>query len=185
VNFNWQHNLSSIPRRLLFIRLSWVLLFILGISLTIAIYPTPTVANLVPLETKSNITVPTSISLAGEWDFAADLLRPDRANQPTVNDKNWRSIQVPSNWFLQGQDVSGVAWYRHHFQIDRSLKGKVIQLVFEGVDYTGDVWLNGHYLGFHEGYFQPFRFVVSEQLKYDTDNVLVVKVIAIARRART
>jgi beta-mannosidase len=176
VNFNWIHNLSWLFRRFPFIRFIWVLLFILGISLTIAIHPTSTVANLAPLETKSNITIPASISLAGEWEFAADLLQPDHANQPTVNDQNWRSIQVPSNWFLQGQDVSGVAWYRHHFQIDRSLNGKVIQLVFESVDYTGDVWLNGHYLGFHEGYFQPFRFVVSEQLKYDTDNVLVVKV---------
>jgi beta-mannosidase len=176
VNFNWQHNLYAIVRRFPFIRFIWVLLFSFGIGLTIAIHPTPTVANLAPLETKSNITIPASISLAGEWEFASDRMQPDNANLPTVSDQNWRSIQVPSNWFLQGQDVSGVAWYRRHFQLDRSLKGKVVQLVFEGVDYTGDVWLNGHYLGFHEGYFQPFRFVVSDQLKYGSDNVLVVKV---------
>jgi beta-mannosidase len=161
--------LSSLIRQFPFIRFIWALLFILGISLTIAVHPTTTAANPVPLETKS-------ISLGGEWKFASGHLQPDNAYLPTFNDRNWKSIQVPSNWFLQGQDLSGVAWYRHHFRIDRSLKGKVIQLVFEGVDYTGDVWLNGHYLGFHEGYFQPFRFVVSEDLKYNDDNILIVKV---------
>jgi beta-mannosidase len=176
VNFNCNHNLSSLIRRFPFIQFIWALLFSFGIGLTIAIHPTPIVANLVPPETKPSLTIPATISLGGKWKFASGHLQIDHADLPTVSDQNWRSIQVPSNWFLQGQDVSGVAWYRRHFQIDRSLKGKVVQLVFEGVDYTGDVWLNGHYLGFHEGYFQPFRFVVSEQLKYDADNVLVVKV---------
>ncbi|WP_373540662.1 glycoside hydrolase family 2 protein [Chamaesiphon sp.] len=176
MNFNWKHNLYSLLRRFPFVRSIWALLFILGISLTIAIHSTPTVANPAQLETKPSLTIPASILLGGEWKFASGHLQPDNAYLPTFNDRNWKSIQVPGNWFLQGQDLSGVVWYRRHFQIDRSLKGKVIQLVFDGVDYTGDVWLNGHYLGFHEGYFQPFRFVVSEQLKYETENILVVKV---------
>jgi beta-mannosidase len=173
MNFS-SKNRSTFQRQLF--QFFWATLFILGISLTIAIHPTPTVANPVQLETQPSLTIPAAISLGGEWKFSSGHLQPDNAYLPTYNDRNWKSIQVPGNWFLQGQDLSGVAWYRHHFQIDRSLKGKVIHLVFEGVDYTGDVWLNGHYLGFHEGYFQPFRFVVSDDLKYNGDNVLVVKV---------
>jgi beta-mannosidase len=176
MNFIWKYR--SIFKRQIspFVRDIWVMLFVLSMTLSILVYSTPTVANLVPLASKSTIVSPISIPLGGEWKFAPDYLQSDNASQPTFNDLNWRSISVPSNWFLQGQDLSGVVWYRRHFQIDRSLKGKVIQLVFDGVDYTGDVWLNGHYLGFHEGYFQPFRFVISEQLKYDSDNILVVKV---------
>jgi beta-mannosidase len=176
VNFNWKHYFSSLLRKFSFIRFIWALLFIISISLTIVIHPNPTVANPVQLETQPSSTILAAISLGGEWKFASGHLQPDNAYLPIYNDRNWRSIVVPSNWFLKGQDLSGVAWYRHHFQIDRSLKGKVIQLVFDGVDYTGDVWLNGHYLGFHEGYFQPFRFVVSDDLKYNSDNILVVKV---------
>jgi beta-mannosidase len=172
----WKHHLSYLLRTFPFIRFIWILLFVIGIGFTIAIHPTSTVANPVPLETKSIAKTPASISLDGEWKFAPGYLQPDNAYLPTFNDRNWRSIQVPGNWFLQGNDLSGVAWYRHHFQVNSELKNKVIQLVFEGVDYTGDVWLNGHYLGFHEGYFQPFRFVVSDYLKYNNDNVLVVKV---------
>lgn len=176
VNFNWKHHLPSLPRQFPFFRFIWALLFVVGISLKIAVHSTPTIANPVPIEAQSNTKISSSISLDGEWKFAPGYLQPDNAYLSTYNDRNWRSIVVPGNWFLQEQDVSGIAWYRRHFQLDRSLKGKVIQLVFEGVDYTGDVWLNGHYLGFHEGYFQPFRFVVSDDLKYNGDNVLVVKV---------
>jgi beta-mannosidase len=176
VNFNWNQNLYSLLRRFPFVRSIWVSIFIIGISLTIAIHPTPTVANPAQLETKPSLTIPASISLGGEWKFASGHLQPDNAYLATFNDRNWKSIQVPGNWFLQGQDLSGVVWYRRHFQIDRSLKGKVARLVFDGVDYTGDVWLNGHYLGFHEGYFQPFEFLVSDYLKTNADNILVIKV---------
>jgi beta-mannosidase len=184
MNFIWKHRSIFQHQIFPFLRAIWVVLFILGMSLSVVIHSTSTIANPIQLESKATVTSPGSISLGGEWKFAPDYLQPDNASQPTFNDspgerlrqRNWRSIVVPSNWFLQRQDLAGVAWYRHHFQIDRSFKGKVIQLVFDGVDYTGDVWLNGHYLGFHEGYFQPFRFFVSEQLKYGDDNVLVVKV---------
>ncbi len=172
----WKHRSILQCQRFTYFRASCLVLFVLGISLSILVTSTPMVANPVQLVSKSTVVSSGSLSLGGKWKFARGDFRPDEASEPTFDDLNWRSISVPSNWFLQGQDVSGVAWYRHHFQIDRSLKNKVIQLVFDGVDYTGDVWLNGHYLGFHEGYFQPFRFVVSEQLKYGSDNILAVKV---------
>ncbi|NET36122.1 MAG: glycoside hydrolase family 2, partial [Cyanothece sp. SIO1E1] len=125
-----------------------------------------------------------TIPLAGQWQFWADPASVDSSPhlQPThtlptyIDQGNWQPIAVPSNWFLQGQDFAGVAWYQRHFEIDPNLQGKVIKLVFEGVDYAADVWLNGEYLGFHEGYFQPFSFLVSEQLHFGTDNVLVVRV---------
>ena len=43
------------------------------------------------------------------------------------------------------------------------------------MDYAADVWLNGQYLGFHEGYFEPFNFDVTGLLKKQ-DNLLVVRV---------
>ncbi len=124
----------------------------------------------------SNVTIPRKLSLASEWKFAPGDLQPANGYGLEVNDRNWQSITVPGNWFLQGKDLSGVAWYRHHFQADRQLQGKIVQLIFEGVDYTADVWLNGQYLGFHEGSFQPFQFDVSKYLKYGAENILAVKV---------
>ena len=159
-----------------FFRLIWILVFIIGVSLTISTHPTPTSANLVQIENNVDRPVASEISLDGSWKFSAGYLQPAAAYLPTLNDRTWQSINVPSNWFLQGHDIAGDGWYRRHFQIDPTYKDNLIQLVFVGVDYTSDVWLNGHYLGFHEGYFQPFRFFVSKYLNYNSDNVLVVKV---------
>ncbi|HJY81407.1 MAG TPA: glycoside hydrolase family 2 TIM barrel-domain containing protein [Candidatus Binatia bacterium] len=120
--------------------------------------------------------LPTVISFAGKWKMHPGYLTPANLYLPTLDDSTWKEIQVPSNWFLQGEDRSGTVWFRHHFTPDSGLQGKVIKLVFEGVDYTADVWLNGQYLGFHEGYFQSFSFMVSEQLRFGEDNVLAVRV---------
>jgi beta-mannosidase len=43
------------------------------------------------------------------------------------------------------------------------------------VDYIADVWLNGKFLGSHEGMFNPFEFDVTCSLKMDGENILVVR----------
>lgn len=174
--FIWKKVFCSRIRLWLFFRVAWVLLFIIGISLAVVINWTPAVANSVQVTTKSDRAIPSIVSLDGEWKFFAGCLQPEDANRSTLDERTWRSLSVPSNWFLQGQDLAGEVWYRRHFQIDSASKDKLVQLKFEGVDYFADVWLNGHYLGFHEGYFQPFHFFVSDYLNYNTDNILVVKV---------
>ena len=118
----------------------------------------------------------TEISLNGDWQFQPGDLASQAAYETGFNDRQWPKIKVPSNWYLQGYDISGVAWYRRHFRVDRSLAGKTLTLNFSGVDYAAEVWLNGEYLGFHEGYFQPFVFDVSKFIKPGKDNVLVLRV---------
>jgi len=44
------------------------------------------------------------------------------------------------------------------------------------VNYVGDVWLNGTYLGWHEGGYTPFAFEVTSALRFDSVNVLAVRV---------
>ena len=43
------------------------------------------------------------------------------------------------------------------------------------MDYFADVWLNGEYLGHHEGMFNPFEFDVTDRVDLDGDNVVAVK----------
>ena len=116
------------------------------------------------------------VSLEGEWKWKVAALSPADAYNATASDQEWKSMQVPSNWFLQGHDLSGQVWMRKSFFISKQYQGFTTQLVFEGVDYAADVWMNGSYLGFHEGYFQPFRYDVSRFLRFDCENVLVVRV---------
>lgn len=66
-------------------------------------------------------------------------------------------------------------WYRNVFDVPEC--GEYATLIFRGVDYFADVWLNEVYLGSHEGYQNPFSFEVGGILK-KKDNLLIVKVRA-------
>jgi len=121
-------------------------------------------------------SLPFHISLAGKWKIKQGDLAPANLYLTSVEDDRWKEISVPSNWFLQGIDYSGVIWFRRYFRADAAWKNRVVKLVFEGVDYASDVWLNGHYMGFHEGYFGPFSFFITDFIRLGADNILTVRV---------
>ncbi|MEM2678061.1 MAG: glycoside hydrolase family 2 TIM barrel-domain containing protein [Thermofilaceae archaeon] len=92
----------------------------------------------------------------------------------------WMRTRVPSCNNARGsakEGYQGVTWYRRVFEVtDGQLEGRArVFLVFHGVNYLADVWLNGVYLGYHEGGFTPFLFDATRALKPGL-NELVVRV---------
>ena len=73
---------------------------------------------------------------------------------------------------------TGAWWYKLNFKTLEGQKYAGARLRFCGVDYFCKVWLNGEFLGGHEGYFAPFEFDVGSLLKADGENMLIVKVWA-------
>lgn len=67
-------------------------------------------------------------------------------------------------------------WYKNEFEVKDAKPYAILR--FAGVDYFADVWLNGTYLGAHEGYNTPFQFEVGHLLNRVGKNLLVVKVRA-------
>lgn len=115
------------------------------------------------------------MDLGGFWEMY--LEREGTGEMPSLKGKGlWHPILVPSNWYLTGFDHSGAAWFRKRFHVPHEFRNKVVRLVFEGVDYSADVWLNDRYLGSHEGYFEPFAFYVSDRLDWAGENRLEVRV---------
>jgi len=111
------------------------------------------------------------IDLGGEWEFQTAQPHDD----PLELSGPWGKMPVPSNWHLTGlANYTGVVVFRHAFSAPPPEGDQVVYLVFHGVDYYADVWLNGSYLGHHEGYFQPFHFRLGEEL--GQSNVLIVRV---------
>jgi len=86
-------------------------------------------------------------------------------------------IRVPSCWEETEQDYEGVGWYSRTFNVPGSWKDKVVRLAFGAVNYVAEVWLNDEVVGFHEGGYTPFEFDISDLLKFEEDNFLVVRVI--------
>jgi beta-galactosidase len=121
-----------------------------------------------------------SFNLDGGWRF----VRTDVAGaQATAfDDSGWTPISVPHTWnALDGQDggnnyYRGIGWYRRHFTPPTTLAGKKLWLQFDGANTVTDVWVNGVYLGEHQGGYARFRFDATSALKIGQDNVIAVKV---------
>ena len=115
-------------------------------------------------------------TLNGQWDFSFD--RENAFGEPS-NVNYTHKIQVP---FCYESQLSGIGttetcenvWYQRSFSVsDADLSGAVL-LHFGAVDYTAKVWINGSYVGRHDGGFTPFQFEISQYLHVG-DNVLTVK----------
>ena len=122
-------------------------------------------------------------TLNGQWDFAFDRKNAGRREKWfAVNAANAfdTKIEVP---FVYQCELSGVnslehcdvIWYRREFETPECLQGKRRLLQFGAVDYKADVWLDGQYLGGHEGGYSPFTFDVTDLTEGDGAHTLVVR----------
>ncbi len=110
--------------------------------------------------------------------------------RPQMVREHWQSLN--GSWNLEGQairvpfppetvlaeyigEIKEHMTYTKSFSLDRHDAGKRTLLHFEGVDQLAEVFLNGSFIGKHEGGYLPFTFDITEVVK-ETDNELVVKV---------
>jgi len=92
------------------------------------------------------------------------------------NDKNWQDKEIPGMENSPPDRYQGGVWYRRKFNVPRKYKGKTIKLSFEGANYFTDVWINGKWVGAHEGAYIPFSFDVTDYLNYGRSNIIAVRV---------
>ncbi len=88
----------------------------------------------------------------------------------------WEKVTIPH---FGGPIGRATAYYRTTFVIPEAMKKSgFMNLVFKGVDYKAQVYLNGAFVGSHEGFFSPFEFEVGSFLKggLNEENELLVKV---------
>ncbi len=106
------------------------------------------------------------VNLNGTWRFAYDP--KGRARHPD-DITDWSgSIRVP---FAPEAELSGIGdqgfhshlWYQRDFEVERRPEKRIL-LHFGAVDYAARVWVNGKYMGSHEGGHTPFEFDVTDAL---------------------
>ncbi len=85
----------------------------------------------------------------------------------------WQSVRIPHYGPPLGRART---YYRTGFHLDENqFRDKACWIRFKGVDYKAHVFMNGTYLGSHEGFFAPFEFDFSACARHG-ENVLVVRV---------
>jgi beta-glucuronidase len=92
------------------------------------------------------------------------------------DDSSWSEIDVPGTFNPPpDRDTTG-GYYRRSFSVPPDWSGKYALLKFGAVRYVADVWLNGQYLGYHEGGDTPFALDATEALIPGGSNSVVVRV---------
>lgn len=92
--------------------------------------------------------------------------------------ESWTDIEVPGHWQLDEDfaGYEGTVLYRCRFAASpAATESATTFLRFDGVYYSARVWLNGVYLGDHEGYFSAFEFDVTKTIA-EGENELFVEV---------
>ena len=96
--------------------------------------------------------------LNGTWELATE---EEQYNQ---------TVEVPSCVEDRGQ----VLWFRRYFTLPKDFIKNRVLLHFGAVDQIARVFLNGRFVGIHEGGYLPFNFDVTAFLQ--AENVLTVEV---------
>jgi beta-glucuronidase len=105
----------------------------------------------------------TRIPLDKDWKFHLD---PAKAGEA----QSWfkqapgetEEVQLPHTWNrLAHLDHFGSAWYFKEFTVDRALLGSHLEIHFGAAASKARVWLNGRFLGEHEGGYTEFYLEIS------------------------
>jgi len=72
----------------------------------------------------------------------------------------------------------GVAWYSKEVYIYENINenGRYL-LDFRAIDYLCDVWVNGEHVGMHECGETPFTFDITDVVKINSKNLIVIRVL--------
>ncbi|KAK3401572.1 glycosyl hydrolases family 2, TIM barrel domain-containing protein [Sordaria brevicollis] len=140
--------------------------------------------------------------LSGEWKFnlsKSPMIGPvGFQNYDSFGDPDWKPIQVPGMWQLQGFgkgpqytninypfpvniphvpiDDNECGRYVTHFQLAPEDKDHQLRLRFEGVDSAFTVWVNGKDVGYSQGSRNPSEFDITSYVNLEGDNKLAVEV---------
>lgn len=150
--------------------------------------------------------VPNDFSLNGKWClFYGQYSIKTPSTPEELNNSNWSKITatVPGNVELD-LEAAGIVkkpeignniydlrkyegyqwWYFREFDTPKTKIGEHIEIVFEGLDCFGKIWVNNHLVGETDNMFIEHRFDVTEFLKSDGKNNIYIRINPAVREAQ-
>ncbi len=121
------------------------------------------------------------------WSFTlAENIEPAA---PNCDDASWRKVNLPHDWSIEfdfnesapatpggGALDGGTGWYSKCFTLENDDSHKQIFIDFDGVYWNSTVWVNGTEVGFRPNGYISFRYDITDFLKFDSENTIIVKV---------
>jgi beta-glucuronidase len=121
-------------------------------------------------------------TLSKGWRFLMDVRNIGEKEKWYAENFDWSKaseVKVPGAWDLMEDGMwqyEGIGWYKTSIKSGDFFQGKRTELLFNRVMYYSKVWLNGEYLGENIGGYLPFSFNITDHLRMDGENSLVIRV---------
>jgi len=107
--------------------------------------------------------------------------------QNSFDDTKWQRLNLPHDWGVEGPfkfeypgDTGklpwwGIAWYRKHFTVSDSDKGRQIYLDVDGAMAYATVWLNGKFVGGWPYGYASWRVDLTPYIHFGGENVVAIR----------
>jgi beta-galactosidase len=121
-------------------------------------------------------------TINADWRFLPDGVEFAERPAYVIDDATWQRVSIPHTWNAREpfDDVDsyrrGTSWYRKRLVIPDSLRGRRLWLQFEGANQVADVYVNGAFVGRHEGGYTGFTLDATKWLRAGADSANLVAV---------
>jgi len=117
------------------------------------------------------------LSLAVRSQSLKEIVADAAGRESTAfDDTRWPTVEVPGSFDPPPASSADGAWYRKDFDVPAEWQNQAVTLKFGAANYIADVWLNGHWLGYHEGGSTPFAFDATDAVLPNEVNTIAVRV---------
>ncbi|WP_339237815.1 sugar-binding domain-containing protein [Paenibacillus sp. FSL R5-0517] len=138
-----------------------------------------------------------TLNFNGTWQFRLDLEPDEHIAQKILppsqcENTSWETIQIPGSWEEQGygeepeyerldtwtkiREYEGSAWYAQDVHIPSDDPGCQYVFRLEGVRWTTDLWMNGHYAGQQDSLVNQQKWNVTSLVKQGEVNRVEMRV---------
>ena len=117
--------------------------------------------------------------LNDNWKFSEEYSE-DMIKQ-TYDDSNMDAVRIPHTCkelpyhYFDEKKYQMLCGYRKKIDVPKNWKGKQIELIFEGVAHSFEVFVNGEKVGEHHCGYTAFSVDVSDKIKTGEENLITVK----------
>ena len=146
--------------------------------------------NMQASDADSLTAIPTTDKISTKEQLYEELAKMKQQYQPYLENhapfmEGCTKITKLTNFVLNGSEEItlphyggplgyAVQTYETDFEAEPLAADQAMYIRFKGADYIAFVYINGECVGSHEGFFSPFEFEISEQVKPGTNHLKVV-----------
>lgn len=123
----------------------------------------------------------TTLNFNSDWQFARGIDTTVEADYfEKKSEVDWEHISLPHTahiepLVIEDQQWQGTAFYRKFFEVASENSDKRVAVKFGAAMHEADVYLNGEKLTKHKGGYLPFVVDITDEVQFDQENVLLVK----------